>query len=184
MVRADDGAPVPGVKVLLRGGMLYQTTSDKAGLFRFEKMSTDQYAIWAYKENLVSNKDRILSVKRAGQPGARFAPVRLLMHPGKQVKVTVASSVTGQPLEGAKIRFGYPDRRLKLTDKTGTALVPGLLAQKYEITVEASGHARVDREIDLAESGDVTDLAVALTAGGIVRGTVTDENGRPVSRAP
>ena len=53
--------------------------------------------------------------------GVQFAPVQLLMRPGKQVKVTVASAETDQPIEGAEVSLGYPDRRKATTGSDGVA---------------------------------------------------------------
>ncbi len=182
VVRADDGTPLSDVKILLRHAQKYVTNSDEKGQFRFENIPPGEYRIWAHKENLVSSKERLFGAQVVGSTGGRFAPIQLPMKPGKQVRVTVTSAETGQPIEGANVRFGYPDRRLQVTGKDGITVVPGLLGEPYEITVEATGHAREERHIELAQSGDIANVPVPLSEGGTIQGTVTDESGQPLDQ--
>jgi beta-lactamase regulating signal transducer with metallopeptidase domain len=180
---ADSGAPVAGATVLLRAGRLQKATTDEMGRFRFSDIPQGHYQIWAFKEPLASPKRQLIGEESALNANPRFSPVRLLMSPGKQINVTVTSSATGQPLEGAKVELGYPDRRLKLTANDGTAALPGLLPEHYTMTILAAGHARALREIDLQGSADTISLAVALAPGGALLGTVTGENQQPLSEA-
>jgi hypothetical protein len=181
LVQADGGAAVAGAKVLLVGGRLYQAQSDAEGRFRMESIPPGEYRIWAHRENLVSQKVSLRNMEAAEAKGPMFAPLRLPMAAGKQVRFSVASAVTNKQVAGAVIRFGYPDRRKETTAADGTATVSGLLPEAYEITVEASGHARSLRHLDLSQFGAVTELAVPLLAGGVVHGVVTDDKGQPLA---
>ena len=112
-----------------------------------------------------------------------FAPLRLTMSPGKQIKVTVTSAVSGQAIEGAKVELAYPDRRLKITAKDGTADIQALLPDRYKMTIQAAGYARVLRELDLTSVDKVTLQSVSLAPGGTIGGTVTDEGQKPLAKA-
>ncbi|MGQ0633605.1 MAG: carboxypeptidase regulatory-like domain-containing protein [Planctomycetaceae bacterium] len=179
-----DGTPVEGTLVLLRDRQLFRATTDKQGRFRFDNIPPGHFSIWAHKDELASPKERLV-----GNPPAKdsekgvFPHIRLSMQPGRQVRFHVVSAVTGLPLEGTDIRFGFPDRRHKKTDREGTAIVAGLLPEKYEIWVEAADHAREEREIDLSDSERVTSQSFKLAAGGSVHGTVRDESGNPLPNA-
>jgi beta-lactamase regulating signal transducer with metallopeptidase domain len=183
VVLVDAGTPVAGATVLLRAGRLQKATTDEMGRFRFSDIPQGHYQIWAFKEPLASPKRQLVGEESAPNANPRFSAVRLLISPGKQINVTVTSSATGQPLAGAKVELGYPDRRMKLTANDGTAALPGLLPEHYTMTIRAAGHARALREIDLQGSADTTSLAMALAPGGALHGTVTGENQQPLSEA-
>jgi BlaR1 peptidase M56/Carboxypeptidase regulatory-like domain len=183
VVRAEDGMPVAGTLVLLRDRQLHRATTDEMGRFRFEKIPPGRFAIWAHKDDLTSPKADIAGRETEIATLGVFPQVRLAMKPGKQVSFSVTSAVTGAPIEGAAVRFGYPDRRVATTDKQGAAVISALLPEKYEIRVEASDHAQQWREIDLSSTGPMLNQTFSLRPGGIARGIVTDESGKPLEKA-
>ncbi|HUE13074.1 MAG TPA: carboxypeptidase regulatory-like domain-containing protein, partial [Planctomycetaceae bacterium] len=181
---ADGKTPVPQSLVTLQiGGGVWQTQSDSKGNFRFEKRRAEWYDVCASKANLVSNKEHIRNAEQEDSPKSRFPTVRLVMGAGKQLKVQVVSKETGRPIAGTRIRLRYRDRRTMETDATGTALVPGLLAEKQEVVAEAAGFARWAGEFDLSNTAGESAMVISLEPGGRVEGTVTDESGRPIERA-
>ena len=173
--------PAAGAHVVLLGKGIRRTEADDQGRFRFEKIPSGNYQIWAYKEDLATSREPVFRQDAPSPEEIRFAPIRLLMRPGKQVKVTVASAATRRPLEGAQVSLGYPDRRKATTGSDGVAIVRGLPPDKYEMTVLATGYAREERHIDLVHSPSVTPLSFALAQGGLVQGKLTDNNGRPLA---
>lgn len=186
LVNVADGAPLAGAQVILGGRKKRdQAKSDANGRFQFDDVPPDprQYEIWAYSGNLVTAKTEIEQAISADGTSARFSPLRLEMREGKQVKFLVRSAVSGKPVPGADIKFGYPDRRTATTGAAGTALVQGLLSQDYEATIDARGHAQQTIEIDLAQSRQLTELRIDLAAGGTVRGVAVDKDGKPVGGA-
>ncbi len=185
LVDAADGTPVPGARIILRSGRTYHAESDADGKFRLENIPPNprQYLIWAYARNRITPKVQIEQTISEESDTARFVPLRLEMREGKRAKFVVTSALTGKPLAGAMIRFGYPDRRKTLTAADGTAVVQGLLAQEYDVTIEADGHARQAPQIDLSQSEAITEYKAALHPGGIVRGVAVDEQGQPLRSA-
>jgi beta-lactamase regulating signal transducer with metallopeptidase domain len=183
VVLSENGSPVTGATVLLRDGRLRRETTDQTGRFRFNDIRPGHYEIWAIKEPLTSPKQQLLGQPSNTEAKGQFSPVRLPMSPGKQIKVTVTSAVTGRPVEGAQVELGYPDRGSKVTGNDGSAVLQALLPQQYRLTIQAAGHARVLREIDLRSTGDLTVQTVSLSAGGTIRGTVTDEDNKPLAKA-
>ena len=170
VVDAETRAPVAGGDVLFLDRGIRRTKTDDQGRFRFETTPSGNYRIWAFKDDLASSREPVFGQEAAPPEGTRIAPIRLLMRPGKQVKVTVASAATHRPIEGAQVSLGYPDRRKATTGSDGVAIVRGLLPDKYEITVLAAGYAHEQRSVDLAFSSSVTPLSLALNQGGSWRG--------------
>jgi len=189
LVKAD-GSPVAGATVILHTGGSNKTTSDAQGRFRLEKIAARRWAypLWAHQGNLVTQIVEVPSISTGDAGKARFAPLRLAMTEGKQARFVVTSNASRQPIAGAAIRFGYPDRRLVMTDEQGVATVPGLLPASpfhgvYDVTIEAEGYARQAPVLKLSATDAVTQVQAALVAGGIVRGTVMDQQGKPVPDA-
>jgi hypothetical protein len=183
VVLESDGTPVAGARVLLRSNALLETTTDDSGRFRIAGASSDWYWAWAETAKLVSPK-QLLRRNPAG-PTARegYPRVRLMLGPGRELKITVTSGVTGKPLDGAVARLGYPDQAKATTGKDGLAVFPALRFDKYEVWIEAVGHARARDEFDLSGSGDLPTPKFTLAAGGTVRGIVKDESGQPLRGA-
>lgn len=185
LIDAAEGKPVAGAKVLLRSGGLKTTMSDDTGRFRFEKVPAyaNGYELWAYRENLITEKVQLIQSTNENTTVVRFKPQRLEMKPGKQARFLVTSKATGKPLANAAVRFGYPDRRNVLTSEEGGVMVGGLLPQKYEVVVEAEGYARNVQQLDLSQDIGVAEFGVLLALGGEVQGVVVDEQGAPVPGA-
>ncbi len=180
-----DGTPIAKAQVVLRGAKTERAESNSAGRFEFKNLAPipSGYLIWARAGNLVVPETRVDQVLSAGGDSARFRPLRLEMREGKQLKFFVRSVDGAKLLEGAKVTFGYPDRREMTTDARGTALVQGLLGKEYEVTIAVSGHARETLEIDLSQAKEWTELPVDLAAGGVLHGVALDQNARPVAGA-
>jgi len=81
---------------------LRRETTDEGGRFRFNNISQGHYRIWAFKEPLASPREQLFGEELNPGEKPKFSPVRLLMRPGKEIKVTVTSAVTGRPIEGPR----------------------------------------------------------------------------------
>lgn len=182
LINADDGKPVANAQVILRARQRYITQSNETGNFRFENIPADdyQYQLWAHAGNLVTEKIQIDQTPVENSDDATFRPMRLKMVEGKQIEFRVTSAETGQPIEGATVRFGYPERRSVETGDDGAVTVQGLLAEQYRVTMVAEGYAKYIGQIDTTIANLKTVYEVRLEAGGIVRGVVTDPEGKPI----
>jgi beta-lactamase regulating signal transducer with metallopeptidase domain len=186
IVRASDGSPVPDATVIIHTGRNNKTTSDAQGRFRLENIEPSSYAyrLWAYQGNLVSEAVEVKSAEAEDPKTAKFAPARVEMKEGRKVRFEVRSADTQMPLDGANVRFGYPDRRLATTDKDGIAMVEGLMPtwifDGYNVTVECTEYARSAIQLPHNLSEPITEFKVALSSGGIVQGQVVDDEGQPL----
>jgi hypothetical protein len=178
VVLESDGTAVAGARVLLRSNKLVETTTDDSGRFRVSGASSDWFWMWAEKANLVSPRQLLKRRPASATAAEGFPTVRLMLSPGRELKITVNSSVTREPLAGAVARLGYPDQASAKTGHDGIAVLPGLRFDKYEVWVEAAGHARARDEFDLSGPGDVPTPRFSLGAGGTVRGIVKEESGK------
>jgi beta-lactamase regulating signal transducer with metallopeptidase domain len=186
VVDAETLAPVAGAQVLLLASGIRQTKADDQGRFRFETIPSGNYRIWAFKEDLASPREPVFGREAPAAEGVRFAPIRLLMRPGKQVKVTVASAATRRPIEGAQVSLGYPDRRQATTGSDGVAIVRGLLPDKYEITVLSEDFLPANKVVTLTgeEREQKVDMQLEKRPrGGSVAGVVTDAEGSRIAGA-
>lgn len=185
LIDAADGKPVAGARVLLCSGGLATAESDEAGQFRFENVKAYPmgYELWAYRDNLITEKTAVKQLETADSATIKFKPLRLEMKPGKQVRFIVTAKDTGQPISRAAVRFGYPDRRNVTTGEDGHAMVSGLGSNRYDVTVETPGYSRSSQQLDLTQGEAASQYAVALVPGGEVQGVVVDDQGRPVPDA-
>jgi protocatechuate 3,4-dioxygenase beta subunit len=185
LIKASDKTPVAGAHVILRSDRKYDAESDVEGRFQFKKLPRNPYGyeIWAYQANLITQKTPVTQLQAANTDVAEFAPLHLDMVDGRQAKFIVTSQMTGQPISGAVVRFGYPDRRNVETGHDGTAVIMGLLGQQYDVTIEAEGHARAAPQIDLSHAESVSEYKISLVLGGMVQGVVRDASGQPVPDA-
>lgn len=182
LVNAKDGTPIADATVILHAGGSNKTRSDAQGRFRLDNIPprTWAYPVWAHQGNLISKKVLVRPLVNQDEKIRKFAPLRLEMSEGQRAKFLVSSEITGKPVAGATVRFGYPDRRLVTTNAQGFAIVPGLLSEKYDVIVDAEGHARDALQLDLSQVEGDTEYKSRLTSGGVIRGTVLDADNKPV----
>jgi protocatechuate 3,4-dioxygenase beta subunit len=178
-----DGKPVADAKVLLRGRTQRGARSNKEGRFRFEFVSPGHYSIQATKGSLVSRRAELDGQRVTGFKTGKFAPIKLTVGEGKELKVLVTSAATGKPLEGVKVRFWFLAWREQKTGKDGTATLAGLVPDNYQLSAELPGYAGAAREVDVSGANAVARVEFALGPGGAVRGTVTDEEGHAIQGA-
>ena len=184
VVKQSDGSPVAGMKVIMFGYGRREAMTDAQGRFTIKKVSNDNYPqkIFAYGGTLIARPTPVkkLSTSKAG---AIYEPVRLTMVEGKQVKIVLTAKDTGKPLAGVRIRFDYPDSRKVLSDKNGAAMLTGLQPESYTLHLFADGYCRKSLDFDLSVSTRLQEYKVEMELGGIVRGVVIDETGKPVAGA-
>ena len=178
-----DGAPIPAAQVRLRGRRVEKATADKEGRFSFANVAIGEYRIWAHKRELACEIQRFHNVEAGQAQEARFKPLTLRLKPAKSVRVSVVSEATGEPLAGVYLRLGYPFRRESKTQAEGTVNFLGMMSERYTLTAEMQGYARVDRELELSDARNVTEFTLKLRPGGVLRGVVTDQDGKPLSNA-
>lgn len=181
LVKAVGGSPIAGARVILLGDVAKTATSDAHGRFRFANVAAfgRGYEIWASAGNLVAQKATIVELPASGG-ATRYVPLRLSMAEGSKVKFVVTSKATGKPIAGARIWLPWPDHRKLITGADGAALASGLLPDTYEVELFQDGYARTKATVSVAHAAATEVCAVAMSQGGIVRGTVVEESGKPM----
>ena len=183
VVLADGGTPVAGARVLLRDNKLLEAVTDAEGRFRITGALSAQAPIWATTNDLVSRREQ--NVRRTASASSRqtYPPIRLLVGPGRELRITVISETSGEPLSATVAKLGYPDFQTFTAGKDGVILVSNLRPEKYEIELQAPGHARSRQTFDLLSLRASGKRQISLSPGGTLRGTVRDANGQPVAGA-
>ncbi len=181
-VVSGSGEAVAGALVVVNlYPRMWTTTTDDRGTFRFEGVRNGpSLVIAASHGNLVSATKQ--PVPAPGTPA--FIPIRLVLVPGKEVKVIVTSTETGQPQEGAEVHLGLSDGRRRLTGSDGTVIVGPLYPSQALLVIDAPRHVRQRWQIlDLSNPMESTTRSVALDPAGSATGHITDENGKEVPGA-
>ena len=104
----------------------------------------------------------------------------------------VTEENTPQPVRGARVQLTSPDMpvsRTVYTDDAGKFRIADLPTSRFTLSATkpgwvrtAYGAKRPDRPgtpITLADGQQMTDVALRMARGGVIAGTITDENGQP-----
>lgn len=188
-IRKSDGRPLADADVRLVNKQqsriplkMTRARSDAEGRFTFTEVPPGKYRVWAFHEDLISRGRRFegASVEIDKDGTTSTSPV-LEMWPGNRLKVHVDSSVTGQPVAGAKVRLTWTDTdRDHLTDAEGNVEIRGLTPEAWHIEVFFDGHAEEVKQIALVPEQLPTEVSLVLRPGGAVSGVVKDAHGQPL----
>jgi len=193
-------APVSGATVELHGGALPPTpraTTGADGVARFVDVPPGNLDLLVRADGFVRH-DEGDSLYKLAAGETRRVEVRLV--PGVAVRGIVVDAATGAPLAGARLvcveggRDGEGDSSSGSSDvplgETATTadgrfefahLPPQMLVT---VSVRADGHARGERGFTVpTPGGDVKSLEFRLPAELVLRGEVTDPDGRPLAGA-
>jgi hypothetical protein len=201
-VAGAGGAAVPGARVEAarddddrgfggffgdRGRAVDHDLADQEGRFKLV-VSPGRYRLSAQAEGYAPG------TARGVESGSR--EVRIDLRPGRALSGRVIDQ-NGSGVEGAEValfpqedaRRGPPSRVRRLfqepvaraeTAEDGQFRIPDLSVQGYVLDVKKSGYERGERSGTLAAAGEEKPVEVQLKPGGILTGTVTDEEGGPV----
>lgn len=192
-LRDEKGNPVAGATVYLleisgKSRILpthpNSTSSDTNGLYKFTGVQSGKYRIWAENEALTS-----LTEKLGGQPlevkadSIGMSTLDLELHQGCEYDVLVQSK-DGQPIEGAKISFGWTDiDRQYFTGADGVARIKGLSVDDWYFIICAEGYATQFKRTSKQTLGTREELEFDLEPGCGVRVRLADQDGNPVAGA-
>jgi|GEM_PF-2547747 len=172
-----DGRPAPGVKIRYCGSSKCSTvvTDDKGNYKISLEAGTDAVGLGA------QSGDYLLS-SYVSFPTDSTMPVQkdLKLGYGALILGEVKDSATDKPVEDATIQIsGSPGDSVK-TGKDGVFSVKALPLSGLQIEVQKEGYV-IYRQNFSAENLDTFAWRIKLKPGGVIRGKVTDENGKPVS---
>ena len=174
-----DGRPAPGVKIRYCGSTKCSTVlTDDKGNYRISlEAGTDAVGLGA------QSGDYLLS-SYVSFPTDSTMPVQkdLELGYGALILGEVKDSATDKPIEDATIQIsGSPGDSVK-TGKDGVFSVKALPLSGLQIEVQKKGYV-IYRQNFSAENLDTFAWRIKLKPGGVIRGKVTDENGKPVENA-
>jgi beta-lactamase regulating signal transducer with metallopeptidase domain len=188
-VEKEDGSAAPAVDVfLLRRGTYSGKMDPRKGAsgadggFTFDGVAPGEYRLWAQSGNLTSRQKEgqtaIVKVPAGGE--SKVAPVKVVLHTGREVHATVTSAGDEKAIAGATIHVPWGMTVGDVTtDAGGQATIEGLTAESWIVEATAPGKAKVRKTINLtAESKSVT---FALPDGAVLSGKMTDSAGRPAA---
>lgn len=185
VVVGEDGKPIGGADVSLlrrgayRGKMVpRRMTANGDGKFLFDGVANGDYRIWALSDNLAS-RDKRLQGQILHLPLSGRDPVKLIMRPGRIIRVNVTSAADGKPIGGALLHLTWTDTVADFkTDATGHVSIEALTPESWQLEATAPGKAKVIKSINLASATEVA-ADFSLSDGGSLSGKVTETDGKP-----
>jgi protocatechuate 3,4-dioxygenase beta subunit len=158
-----DGTPRAGIDVAVGGDVKVLTAAD--GTFRFDEVAPGLQTI-----NFSGGRQSKTLMLPADD-------VTLVLAPSRMVKGRVIDSVTGRPVTKFSA-LSYGSSRQPTESPSGEFELE-LTESEREITVYAEGYVRREVEVDAAPET----MVVALTPARMIRGRVTDGEGKPLADA-
>jgi uncharacterized GH25 family protein len=178
----DGGQPMAGATVEIAGDSIAgrrSATTDATGAFAFVELPEGTFTVWAWHGDLAA---RAQKVPRLG--AGPFAPVALAVEPAAIVVGHVKDRAGGGGIAAAiELRAqGAPDEapRYARSGSDGVFRVEGVPHGRW--TADAWSPGWVSTGIVELEAGRGTP-DVELVAGGVIEGTVVDDQGAPVAGA-
>ena len=193
LVQTSEGKPVAGATVYLRWNdgdntlprKTLNTTTDEEGRYAFSTDLPGPYRIWAEGDGLTSLK-AFLRGKRITVKKEQSDPITtdITIMKACDYNVTIVSAETKEPIEGAKIHFGWSDiKREYTTGMDGVASIRGLASNDWYFVVKADGYATFFEKTAPQTLGTTADLIYELKPGVSAEISVRDQNGDPVAGA-
>ena len=178
----DDGQPVIGVNVALRGdstGGVVNAMSDANGYFAFDNLPEGSFQVWAWQGALAAPAARVL--RRGAGP---FGNIDLVLEPAAVVvgrvidrdhSVGVAAQVELRPaIDGTEVS------RYARSGADGVFRVEGVPHGRWIALADSPGYVSVGSvEFDAGRGVPEVDVAV----GAVIEGRVLDGLGKPVAGA-
>ena len=190
----DDG-PAIGATVYLRknprGSITLPTNPRSAvcdfeGRYRFESIDPGPYRVWAETDEYTTLDKKLggARIRVEQNPPSPRPAIDLRLHPGCGYDVGVFDASGNRPIQNATISFGWTDiDRSYATGADGVAEIRNLGVDDWYFIVRADGYATVFKKTSEQQLGSVLPMRFDLEPGGVIVGTVRDQNGKPVPEA-
>lgn len=190
------GAPLAGARVrLLRssedsgmmeaqrflGGAYKSTSTDASGAYEMTGIANGIYVV-------VAEKDSFSPVEVENVVPGQIMPVLSLI-PAAELRGFVVDNTTGSPVPEFEVRVsleGESDWRSQMSrnisSSEGSFEQKNLEAGRYVVSISAAGYLETEAKIELSP-GIAQAEDFGLTRAGVLRGYITDPDGRPVEGA-
>ncbi len=186
---SDSGESLEGVRVQLHSQRFYETTTDSNGLYIFESVEEGPYLLilrapehitradWEQEDNL-----QRVQLQRRHPVVKDFSLVR-----GSTIVVKIVNKA-GQPVSGTRVFAAYisdevgrgPKRPIRSGDD-GRAVLGGLRADEYWVTVSHPDYALAGRSVVLEKPGQIEPAEFVLEKGIDVVGVATCSDSLPAT---
>ncbi len=154
--------------------------SNAQGEYRFTDLSPGEYRVYAFHRTLASRTKQVRFNNATIEANGQSKPVDLTMREGLKLKVHVVAEETGKPIPNALVRLQWTDQDDNAqTDETGTVVIGCLTKGEQHVEAMATGYCLVDQQQELL--ADTTEITFRLPKGGVLEGTITDPNGKPIA---
>lgn len=171
-VLGEDDKPAAGVTVVLGSNPPRTMISEDDGGFAFDNLVGRPYT-------LVARGAGGIAGPVTARLTAKSDPVVLRLRPAAKVTVRVTTA-DGKPVDGATAELrGIDDQQG--TTKAGVATFQTVIPGGYQVAAWAPGFARKFQWLQVGAGEN--EIALALTGGAKVSGTVVDDKGAPVAGA-
>jgi beta-lactamase regulating signal transducer with metallopeptidase domain len=186
----EDGTAVADAEVFLLRRGRYVGTPDRRkviagpdGSFVMEGLAKADYRVWAFAGNLTSRVKRYGGdLVKVTEVGGQVGPIKLVMHAGREIDVSVTSATDGKAIPGARLHLTWTDTASDFTaDDAGKCKIEALTAEAWQIEATAPGKAKVIKSANLASEAK-SEMDFVLPDGGSIAGKVTDEKSAPLTK--
>lgn len=169
-----DDAPIAGATVVVDSNPPRELKTEADGAFAFDGLTPRTYRLAARAKDAIAGP---VSIRLA----QRTEPVILRIRRAGTI-VAEVSDDTGRPIAGALVELRDLVAITSITDASGKARLEGAAGGWHVIKASAEGHASAFRELATVTEGE-TRVALTLSAGASVAGTVVDTTGTPIEGA-
>ena len=181
VVRGEE--PFLGAVIVLGGGpsgYQLQTTTDDAGLFRFEQLAAGTYTV-SLLQPAAPNAYRSVNLREDGS----WAEVDFVVPPAEPLQGRIVREGSGAAVEGALVDALQNGKSLGslYSGADGSFTLFPLQAGTYNLKVTATGYEAGEKNFTIPESGTPISVEVALKPGQRIAGTVYSPSGSPQPQA-
>lgn len=154
--------------------------SNAQGEYTIPDLKPGEYRVYAFHGTLASRTKQVQFDKAVIDAAGQSAPVDLMMREGLKLKVHVVAEDTGKPIPQALVRLRWTDQDDDAeTDENGDVLITCLTKGEQHVEAMATGYGLVDQQQELL--ADTTEITFRLPKGGVLEGTITDPDGKPLA---
>ena len=190
-VMDESGEPIKNALLMIYSGDNVGTAiSGEGGNYVVRGLPEGDYnmQILRVDNRLLSGRDFPQLNPRRVAAGSDGIDLVLQLHPAGAIDVHVVASETGQPVQQFELGWTVADASAPHIEKrdnpSGMFRVEGVPSQSLTLTAKAEGRATATVAVAAATPGQkVRSVSISMSPEAVLRGSVRDDRGKPVSGA-